>query len=393
MNEIVAGDASQEPVWPSVEDTEPEEQGGPIAREGFNYQDEIAVSFLLEMIEKPALVRVHCETHDDIVLIRTHLNQINCIAEYVQVKGDLADQLWTPYMLCNREKAKVGSSIFDKSLGRDKHAEDSIFRIVTRRPVNSELALLKYDRSVPERQIKMPEMLTLCTTIETKSGGYKSAKGNGASYWLERCLWEERQSLEDVRRHNLIKIMELAKKANYELLLDQAEVLLNELRSQAKRAGAAKWIPDKHLKIINREDLLKWWQETLQKLLSLNDAVSGGKLQEKMEAAELTPAQIKLAIDLRLEYAREVRTQKYMKDEEAERLQRRIKSEVNILQANYVAGNPKISAAEFHALCVSHIENVAADIDTSNDNLKYYAHGCMYDITDRCLLQFVRAST
>ena len=53
----------------SVNEVMPSEEGGPIARVGFNYQDEIAVSFLLEMIESPNLTEVHCETHDDIVLM------------------------------------------------------------------------------------------------------------------------------------------------------------------------------------------------------------------------------------------------------------------------------------------------------------------------------------
>ena len=43
--------------WPSVDDAKPIEEGGPDARKGFNYQDEIAVSFLLDMMEDQSIVK------------------------------------------------------------------------------------------------------------------------------------------------------------------------------------------------------------------------------------------------------------------------------------------------------------------------------------------------
>lgn len=73
-------------VLPSVEDATPWEQGGPIARTGFNYQDEIAVGLLLDMLEEPFALEVHCETHDDVILVSQGSSTQN-IAEDVQVKG------------------------------------------------------------------------------------------------------------------------------------------------------------------------------------------------------------------------------------------------------------------------------------------------------------------
>jgi len=75
-------------TWPSVDDATPQEEGGPIARAGFNYQDEIAVSFLLEMLVDPVLLRVHCETHDDVLLVRADGDGGAQTAEYVQVKSN-----------------------------------------------------------------------------------------------------------------------------------------------------------------------------------------------------------------------------------------------------------------------------------------------------------------
>ena len=60
---------TDEEAWPSIDDAHPSEEGGPVAREGFNYQDEIAVGFVLEMLANPQLVKIHFETHDDLVLV------------------------------------------------------------------------------------------------------------------------------------------------------------------------------------------------------------------------------------------------------------------------------------------------------------------------------------
>jgi hypothetical protein len=72
ISEDVKDATEKAPVsWPSVDHAKPTEEGGPTARTGFNYQDEIAVGFLVDMLETPALIKVHCETHDDILLVWT----------------------------------------------------------------------------------------------------------------------------------------------------------------------------------------------------------------------------------------------------------------------------------------------------------------------------------
>lgn len=75
------------------------EEGGPIARTGFNYQDEIAVGFLLDMLEDPSILKVHCETHDDIVQV-SQSSSTQVVAEYVQVKGSEEDKYWSVADLC-----------------------------------------------------------------------------------------------------------------------------------------------------------------------------------------------------------------------------------------------------------------------------------------------------
>ena len=139
--------------WPSVDDTKPGEEGGPVARSGFNYQDEIAASFLIEMLENPSLVKVHCETHDDVLLVWAQDNSDRRLAEYVQVKASEPDKLWSPADLCQRKKSSVGTSIFEVSLSRDKHREDSRFRLVTLRSITSALKILCFPYGAPGREL------------------------------------------------------------------------------------------------------------------------------------------------------------------------------------------------------------------------------------------------
>jgi Cap4 dsDNA endonuclease len=115
MGEIGPDFAENQTAWPSIDDAKPNEEGGPIARAGFNYQDEIAVGFLIEMLETPTLLKVHCETHDDVVLVRQSSVSDKREAEYVQVKASAQDKLWSLADLCQRQLAKPGTSICPSS--------------------------------------------------------------------------------------------------------------------------------------------------------------------------------------------------------------------------------------------------------------------------------------
>ena len=58
--------------------------GGVAARQGFRYQDHVAAQFVLHMIGDPTLLRVECETADDVLLVWA--GDAGERPEYVQVK-------------------------------------------------------------------------------------------------------------------------------------------------------------------------------------------------------------------------------------------------------------------------------------------------------------------
>jgi hypothetical protein len=381
-------------VWPSIDNVKPEEEGGPTARIGFNYQDEIAAGFLIDMLERPNVLKVHCETHDDIVLVHQAEAKDERIAEYVQVKASEQDKLWSVADLCQqRKKSKQGSSIFETSLARDRHNETSCFRLVTLRPVVSDLKPLTYKLTAPSRAPESEGMKALVTELQTRFPGLASPKGNGAMFWLSNCLWDERHSEQAVRKDNLVRLMELSVRENRPLLPEPAALLLDELRAMAKKAGDLRWDPDRDQKILCRGALRAWWEQRTTELLTGTSAKSGGKLAHKMKDAKLPDELVGLAVEVRRGYAAEARTSRYLEPDDMERLQRRVQSEVISLQARFIAGQLDVDGAGFHALCLDRMDAVNAERNPGVEDRSAFLKGCMYDIADRCLLRFDKRSS
>lgn len=380
-----------EPVeWPSVDVAMPVEEGGSIARTGFSYQDEIAVSFLLDMLENPAIEKVHCETHDDILIVRTDEGFSDRVAEFVQVKAGEPDKLWSVADLCQRTKSKPGTSIFETSLARDRHQETARFRIVTLRDVNSDLRLLTYEDNAPSRQPDSTDRKALVAKIEEKCPGWTSEKGNGSDYWVGNCYWDEQHSEDAVNQKNHLRIIQISFREKRPLLPEQAEQLLCELRQKAKAAGDAKWNSERHIKIISRPELRQWWEQRSEELITGASAPSGGKLRGKMEEATLPQDVVELAVDLRRRYAASFRKSRYMEADLGEELQDLVKAEVMSLRAKLVAGNLDLDGPSFHALCLNRLDEINAARRPDDKDHSAFLKGCMYDIADRCMIRFVR---
>lgn len=385
----------QQRTWPSIDNAAPKEQGGPVARQGFSYQDEIAVGFLLDMIDDANLVKIHFETHDDLVLVRARgTSPAQTVAEFVQVKAGEPDKLWSVADICKRKKSDaIGTSIFETSLGRDEHDEIAAFRLVTLRPVVSDLAPLTYAFGSEGRKPGCAAMTPLEDTLNVKFPGLKSPKDNGCGYWLENCLWDVRHDLKTVQKANTFRLFTLADKAGQPLLLDQINVLLNDLRAWVKAAGDAKWIPDKAIKIVSRAEAVSWWQQRLAKLSQAANAPSGGALAEKMEAAKLPETLIAMAVDLRLGYAAKVRTATYMEPDRAEALQEQVKSMAQSLSADLVAGLLDLDGPQFHARCLAEMNALNEARPSGTKDQAAFLKGCLYDIADRCLLRFDKVAS
>lgn len=378
-------DVSEPKEWPSIDDHQPDEEGGPTARSGLAYQDEIVVGIFLDMIGDPSIQKVHCETHDDII-VRRLIVDVD-IAEYIQVKSNEPNKLWSVSDMC----ASGDDSLCAKSLARDRHKETSRFRIVTLRAVTSELSMLTYPLHGAGREPSCEAFAKLSAAVKEKLPDVTSQKGNGTDYWLENCEWQVCHDENSIRTGNLLRIMRLAAQHGIVLLPEQAETIADELRLWAYDAGRAFWIPDKAKKIISRAQMVSWWNA---KLISISDGaafISGGKLRDKMNDAELSEDQIRMALELRRDYALLVRTPRYMSETDVAKLQRRVKSELTSLRAGQMAGQLAPDGATFHSVCIQKMDEINESLPNQIDDRSAFLKGCMYDIADRCLHRFSRS--
>ena len=381
----MTSDISTEPEqWPSIDDHQPNEEGGPTARSGLAYQDEIVVGIFLDMIGDPSIQKVHCETHDDIIVKRLVVDLDT--VEYIQVKSNEPNKLWSAADMCANGK----DSLCAKSLARDRHKEASRFRIVTLRDVTSELNMLTYPLYGSGREPSCETFTKLSAAAKGKLPDAVSQKGNGIDYWLEHCFWQVCHDENSIRHANLLKIMRLAAERGAVLLPEQAETIEDELRLRAYDAGRAFWVPDKTKKIISRIEIMSWWNT---KLISISDGaafISGGKLREKMDDAELSEDQIRMALELRRDYAHLVRTPRYMTEMDVPALQRRVKSELASLRAGQIAGQLAPDGPTFHSICIQKMDEINQNLPNQAEDQSALLKGCMYDIADRCLHRFSR---
>jgi hypothetical protein len=373
------------PLLPSVDDMVPSEEGGPIARSGFDYQDEIGVSFLLDMVEDTAIQKVHFETHDDLVIVLAA--KPYSVAEFVQVKAGEINQLWTVAFVCKNENG-IGTSILERSLGRDSCREQSLFRLITLRQVASELKPLTFPRDAPGRQFTDPAMAALLEAFEDKKLACVSKKGNDVKFWVANCLWQERPDESAIREMNFSRLVRLANRRGFSLFSEQSDQLLEDLRLWVKRAGAARWRSNRDEKIVTRVQICSWLDRRLAELRSGIASPSGGKLAGKMEEAGLSEEQVRMAVDLRLSYAKVVRTSRYMTTKNADKLQFRVKSELASLRARMMAGQLQLDGQGFHLLCLERMDAISSERRGDSDDQSGFLKGCMYDITDRCLHRF-----
>lgn len=131
---------------------DPVEQGGRVARDGFEYQDHIAAGKCLDMLLGGGPAEVWCEAEDDIVLVWVIGGEE--WFEFVQVKGTDLGQAWTVDKLCKREPGRNGSTgrcIAEKSLAHDRADEKCRFRVVTRWNPDPTLAALAAEFGSPAR--------------------------------------------------------------------------------------------------------------------------------------------------------------------------------------------------------------------------------------------------
>jgi hypothetical protein len=375
-------------VIQSIHYLKPLNDGGSIARAGFEFQDHVAVSFCLEMASNPSLHEVWCETQDDITLIWREINHE--WVEFVQVKSTEFPHFWSISELCKREKnsqgnAKINSSILEKSLTQDRCKEACRFRIVTTLAINNDLDILKYPIDSPLRSgtTRLNCLDYLITEIRQRLPGIISENNHDISDWVNNTVWQVEHSLEAVKNKNIPRLAKLVEKLGWRLPIELIEHrVYPELLQKVKEAGLAEWAIRPKSKKIRRNDFNEWLKILVDEVAH-STFVAGEKIQEKMEKAKIPTDYIVSALDERRKYRQESLQPQYLEVSDKELIEGEILVTLQQLRMDLDLGKYE-PGASFYGVCLSKLRELQSSVKTKALPPLFYLTGCMHDITDRC---------
>jgi hypothetical protein len=385
----------------SIRDLPPLETGGSEARRGFDLQDHVAARHCIQMLTDASLKEVWCENQDDITLIWQDNAEERI--EFIQVKNNQLDGLWSVAKLCSRDVSgaqsgdsqtskktkRIGTSILERSLAYDRCREACCFRIVTSWQVDKQLKFFTF--GVAYRSNAHAELATLVVAIQEYVGDFRSTNGRDCAFWASSTTWEVVGSIEAVKASNLLEFHKYLHAQGVFVAVDQADEIYMRLVGKVAEASRADWRLAPSQKRVQKGPLAAWIRQIV------NDAMhpmpqGGGKLRSKMKNALLPDDSIESAIEERAWYREELLTQRYFKTDEYRAIEGEILSRLHSLRTQLDSGALDEPGIAFHARCRADIESFRQSLPPDKRPAMSFVQGCMYNIADRCIHRFVRAT-
>lgn len=371
--------------------------GGIWARVGFGFQDHVAAGYCLDMVgDGSTVIGVWCEGEDDITLIR--VGEAGEEVEFVQVKADNPGHYLSVAWLCRRDKGlkpanRVGSSILEKSLAGDGHFDEPRwFRIVSAVRTSDDLILLTFPCGCAARDPNGPAYKSLLEEAERQVGDYRSERGNGCQFWIDRVTWEVRHCEDSVKADNIQRLWKWLERNGVWLLSDQVEELYARLLAKVQEAAKADPRVSESAKKFGAADLRTWLAEEARKIEHPAAGAAGEKLTTKLQAASVPTDDILQAADYRRFYRSEQLLPQYVGREEQKRIERAVSATLHAMRAKLDAGSLVDDGRRFHDACVTELRTLLATAPWGPSTDLAFLLGCMYNIADRCTHRFRRAS-
>lgn len=375
----------------SIFDLEPLEQGGEVARRGLGFQDHIVAGLCIDALLDPSIKEIWCETHDDVMLLLETSSGFRI--EFIQVKGNEFDQLWSIAKLVEVESTadgkRAGKCIIEKSLANDRCSEPCCFRIATARPINKDLEPLSFPRDGEARTKAATELSQLATKLGQKLASLRSPNNHDVVFWVQHTYWQVAHSLDSEKHRNVQRLHSVINGLGYLIAPDQLEEVYAKLVRKAWDAATAKFRNAPSEKKIKRDELIAWIRRTVDQMLHPAQA-AGRRLESKMKRAILPEDVVKTALEQRSEYLREILQPKYLDIEERRQLESEISATLLVLRAKLDSGERSDNGLQFHSRCLQQIEALSTASQSSGRVPKSFLFGCMYNITDRCLHRFTQ---
>ena len=378
----------------SIFDLEPLEHGGEDARQGFGFQDHVAAGLCIDMMLDASLKEVWCETHDDITLLFEPDSTKELHVEFIQVKAHEFDQLWSVAKITAHESQGNGKApgrcIVEKSLANDRCKEPCCFRIVTARPVMSELEVLSLLRGSEARTKATTQLGELAKALLCKLKEFRSPNNNDVTFWAREMYWQTAHDTPVEKCRNLERLHKVVDSNGHLIAPDQLDELYMRLVRRAWDAGTARYRKVPEEKKLKRDDLLVWLKEKLEQMVHPAQA-PGKRLEEKLARALLPTDVVQTALEQRSFYLREIRRPKYLDVEDRPLLEGEIAACLLALRSKLDAGELTDTSTQFHSRCLQQVDAIPSAIASRNKIPRSFLYGCMYNITDRCLHRFTRA--
>lgn len=374
---------------PSIYELAPLEQGGRIARQGFDYQDHVGASFCLDMLENIDLTEVWFEKHDDISLI-WNKDGIKYV-EFVQVKFEDRASRWSISALTQRDKKNnqlvIGTSLLEKSLNHSRCIEKTIFRIVTRIDVDVELSVLKNQSGGKERIINQEIINTLANNIVQKLGVVSTSNGTTVYDWVNNCFWDKRpDSVSSIRNENRLRLEELIRKKGNHLAYDQRDEIYTGLLALVSQASSADLSVNPIDYRISRSELEKWIIGKINNNLPTDPTTN--KLATKMERAGIPKEAVESAKEIRRSYLKQRLVADYIQSSNYEKIESEITTTLQYKMAELDSGIIPDNGILFHAACLKKINEIFQKFNSIPES---FLVGYMYERTNRCVHRFDRA--
>lgn len=390
MVDLLKPPKPDEPLQPKpIRDLPPLETGGIELRQGIGVQDHAAAGFCIQMVTDTTLAEVWCERHDDLTLIwKTEATEI---IEFVQVKSNELDQLWSIAKICEKElkptsPGGIGTSILEKLLANDRALEPCRFRVITSRPVNSDLKVLTYPLG---SQVRTDEInKELVKQLREKVGNFCSGNQHDCEFWVENTVWEVVHAQDAIQNRNLVALGHALEALQEYAAWDQLQELYKRIVAKMwETANHDWWKPEKRL---SRLGFIKWLKLKISEMLHPKQAA--GRLKRKMTAAKLSKDAISAAATQRDFYRRETLVPKYWEVSDTKLIESEVSAILLVLRAKLDAGEISNSGPEFHAKCLEAITVVSQMPQLKTQPSKALLNGCMYSITDRCQHRFMKVT-
>jgi hypothetical protein len=350
----------------------PIEEGGRIARNGFIYQDHVGAKFLMCLLKAKTDHEILFEADDDIVIINKKETPVN--VELIQVKSNALDSRWSVAQMIDLE-------VLQKSLQRGRCSEDVSYQVITAYDVNDELSVMKEQLLSTNRTTEKIDKIVSAVNAKKKDI-LTNEKGHDVQYWVNNCLWAKwPESIEALRNENVVFLEKyLYESRGITLPIDQKDELYQKLLALVQKASS------ETKEIFDKEKITAWLD--LQ-ILNFSAPTQGSeKLIEKLAPISIDDTLIEVAKEFRWKYTLESLNHTFFSVSAITKFKEEAQCLLQSLKLKFDDDNKPLNSVTFHKHCIEQIDKLA---ETHKIDIAI-ARGCMYDITNRCMHRFIKAT-